>query len=112
LFKTNGLMKVTASPGGRLTMRMLSGERNGRWSVDDLGRLRADITGREETADAWIAGNQLTITVKGEGLTFPKGKAAVSRNAYKGGFWLLIRQTARELRAQRKYLGHFENDSD
>ena len=70
----NALTTVTFSADGRVTMtpHMLGAKRDGRWSVDGTGRLRADITGGHETADAWVAGNQLTITVEGEGLTFTR----------------------------------------
>jgi hypothetical protein len=34
--------------------------------------VRADITGRQETADAWVAGNQLTIAAEGAGLTLTR----------------------------------------
>ena len=70
---TNGLMKVTFAADGMVTMDTLAVKRNGHWSVDGAGRLRADITGKAETADAWVVGNQLTIAVAGEGLTFTRG---------------------------------------
>jgi hypothetical protein len=73
---TSPLMKVTFSARGGVTMHMLGGERAGHWSVDAGGRLRSDITGREETADAWIAGNQLTIAAEGDGLTFTRESGA------------------------------------
>jgi hypothetical protein len=66
------LMTVTFSADGRVTTQMLDGKREGHWSVDDAGRLRADITGRPETADAWIVQNELTIAVDGAGLTFTR----------------------------------------
>jgi hypothetical protein len=69
---TNGLMKVTFSADGRVTTNMFGAARSGHWSVDPAGRLRADITGRLETADAWVAGNQLTVAAEGAGLTFTR----------------------------------------
>jgi hypothetical protein len=47
--------------------------RDGLWSVDASGRLTADLTGEQATADAWIAGDRLTIVVDGTGLTFTRG---------------------------------------
>ncbi len=69
---TNGLMKVTFSADGTVTMDTLGVKRNGHWSVDGAGRLCADITGKAETADAWVTGDRLTIAVAGEGLTFTR----------------------------------------
>jgi hypothetical protein len=69
---TNGLMKVTFSTDGMVTTNMLGVKRDGHWSVDGGGRFHSDITGRPQTADAWVVGNQLTIAVAGEGLTFTR----------------------------------------
>jgi len=40
-----------------------------------------------------------------------EGKASSSQNAYKGGFWPLMRQMGRELRAQRRCVANLEDDS-
>lgn len=40
-----------------------------------------------------------------------EGKAKSSQNAYKGRFWLIMRQMAPELRAQRRCLENLEGDS-
>jgi hypothetical protein len=48
------------------------GQRSGRWSVDADGRLHADITGQDGAADAWVQGNQLTISLDGTELTFDR----------------------------------------
>jgi len=69
---TNGVIRATFSADGTLVVRMLVSERKGRWSVDSAGRLRADITGGEQTADAWIAGDRLTIALDGAGLTLTR----------------------------------------
>jgi hypothetical protein len=69
---TNGLMNVTFSAAGTVTIHMLGRKRDGHWSVDGGGRLCADITGRQQAADAWIDGNQLTIAADGTGLTFTR----------------------------------------
>jgi hypothetical protein len=34
------------------------------------------VTGAAEAADAWVAGDQLTISVEGEGLTFRRESSA------------------------------------
>jgi hypothetical protein len=69
---TNGVIRATFSADGTLVVRMLVSERKGRWSVDGAGRLRADITGAEQSADAWIAGDRLTIALEGAGLTLTR----------------------------------------
>lgn len=68
----NGLMKVTFSADGKVTTDMYGAQKNGHWSIDGAGRLRADITGREGTADASVAGDQLRIAVEGSGMTFTR----------------------------------------
>lgn len=72
---SNQVMKVTFSSGGRVTAHMLGAIRDGHWSVEG-GRLRADITDHQETADAWVVGNQLTIAVEGRGLTLTRASGA------------------------------------
>jgi hypothetical protein len=69
---SNGMIKVTFTADGRVMTHMLGAVKNGHWSVDRSGRLHADITGREQTADAWVAGNQLTISAQGTGLTLTR----------------------------------------
>ncbi len=67
---------MTFSPDGVITTHALHGEMRGRSSVDDRGHLHADIAGREQAAEAWIAGNQLTIAIEGSGLTFTRKTGA------------------------------------
>jgi hypothetical protein len=43
-----------------------------RWSVDASGRLQAEGFGQAGTADAWLAGDQLTVSMDGRGLTFTR----------------------------------------
>jgi hypothetical protein len=69
---TNVLMTVTFAADGTVSALMAGRKMNGHWSVDDGGRLRSDVTGSTETADASIDGNQLTIMVHDEGLTFTR----------------------------------------
>jgi hypothetical protein len=74
---SSGFMTVAFSPDGTVTATMLGGkQRRGRWSVDGSGRLRADVTGAAEAADAWVAGDQLTISVEGKGLTFRRERSS------------------------------------
>jgi len=69
---TNPMFRVTFSEGGTVVIRMFSGDRQGHWSVDATGRLRADIMGGGQTADAWIVGDRLTIAADGQGLVFTR----------------------------------------
>jgi hypothetical protein len=73
---TNGFITVTFSSDGAITTRMPHGEIRGRWSVDDAGRLNAEIAGRQQAAEAWITGHQLTIAAEGSGLTLRREGSA------------------------------------
>ncbi len=66
---SNPLVSVTFAPDGSVSATLPGGvERSGRWSVDASGKLSVDVTGRQEAGDAAIAGDQLTISMGGEGL--------------------------------------------
>jgi len=74
---SSGFMTVTFSPDGTVKATMLGGlERRGHWSVDGRGRLRADVTGTEGAAEAWVVGDELTISIEGEGLTLRREPGA------------------------------------
>jgi hypothetical protein len=60
-FTPDGNMVATL-PGGRLE--------RGRWSVGPDGKLHSNATGKDEAADAWVAGDTLTVSDEGHGLTF------------------------------------------
>ena len=69
---SNGMITVEFAADGRLTAHLFTGDRSGHWSVDAQGRLRADITGGDQAADAWIAGNELTVVLDGRGLVLQR----------------------------------------
>jgi hypothetical protein len=69
---SNPLMTVTFTARGRVTVQMPGATRDGRWSVDRAGRLQSDVTGQPETTDAWVTGDQLTISVQGERMTLER----------------------------------------
>jgi len=69
---TNPLIRVTFSEGGQATVRMFGGDKNGRWSVDPDGKLRAGIMGREQAVDAWVANNTLTVVADGRTVTLKR----------------------------------------
>ncbi|HEY1305677.1 MAG TPA: hypothetical protein VGF24_19115 [Vicinamibacterales bacterium] len=66
----NGLINVTFLADGRVTARIPGNPREGHWSVDGAGRLHVDLFPGESAADAWIAGDTLTIAAEGDVLTF------------------------------------------
>ncbi len=64
-----GPFSVEFRGDGTVTMQPLMGHaQEGHWSVDAQGRLHADAFGREQTGDAWVQGDTLTISVNGEGI--------------------------------------------
>ena len=70
---TSALMTVAFQSDGNVSATMLGGmQRRGRWSVDRGGRLISDVTGHRGAADAWVSGNQLTISADGTALTFTR----------------------------------------
>jgi len=69
---TNPLIRVTFSENGLATVHMFGGDKNGRWSVDADGKLRAGIMGHEQSVDAWVAGDSLTIVADGRAMTFTR----------------------------------------
>jgi hypothetical protein len=70
---SNGAVTVTFSENGTFSVRMpLGNEQSGRWSVDGNGKLVADFGGRHQATDAWIEGNQLTVSLGGSAMTLPR----------------------------------------
>jgi hypothetical protein len=68
---TNGVVTVTFSADGTVTMNTFGIDRRGRWSVN-AGRLTSDVTGQAGTVDAWVAGHTLTIAMDGTGYTLTR----------------------------------------
>lgn len=68
----NPLVRVTFSEDGRATVRTFGGDKDGRWSVDTDGKLRAAIMGREQSVDAWVAGETLTIVMDGQAIALTR----------------------------------------
>ena len=63
-FKADGTASAVTAMRGR--------EQSGRWSVDAKGMLVADVMGKQDAAEAWIAGDVLTISQRGEAMTFKR----------------------------------------
>jgi hypothetical protein len=66
-----GPMSVTFMPDGTMVASFIGGQkRQGRWSIGPDGKLHADATGSAGAADAWIAGDTLTISQQGGSAAF------------------------------------------
>ena len=66
-----GPMSMTFMPDGTMVATVLGGRlRQGRWSIGADGKLHSDATGHAGAADAWIAGNTLTISQEGGAVAF------------------------------------------
>lgn len=70
---SSGMITVAFTNDGTFTMTMLGGhQRSGHWSVNREGKLVADLGGRDQAADAWIAEDQLTVSAEGTALTLKR----------------------------------------
>lgn len=70
---SGGPISLTFAADGTVTSTLPGrGQRSGRWSVDPSGKLESDVLGHTEAADAWVAGDQLTISSQGMGLSFQR----------------------------------------
>ena len=63
-FMKNGIVSMTMAFGGT--------RRDGHWSVDANGRLVTDASGSLEPLDATLNGDQLTIVIEGQRMTFTR----------------------------------------
>lgn len=70
---SNGAITATFSENGTFSITMpLGNARSGHWSVDGNGKLVADLAGRNQATDAWIVGNQLTVSLGGSAITLQR----------------------------------------
>src|SRR5262249_28352661 len=69
---TNPFLPVTFAQDGLATVHMFGGDKNGQWSIDADGKLRAGIMGHEQSVDAWVAGDRLTIVAQGRAITLTR----------------------------------------
>lgn len=53
---------VTTLPGGR--------SHEGSWSIGSDGKLHSNSAGRETATDVWVAGDVLTISAEGQGMSY------------------------------------------
>ena len=67
------ILTIAFQADGSVSATMLGGmQRRGRWSVDRAGRLISDVMGHQDAAQAWVVGDELTITADGTALTFTR----------------------------------------
>jgi len=71
---TNGLITVEFKQDGSVVMSLPGGmQREAQWSVDGQGRLVANVMGdKPEAGEAWIAGDQLSVTLGGDGVVLKR----------------------------------------
>jgi hypothetical protein len=68
-----GPTSVSFMPDGTVVATMFGGrQQNGRWSIGPDGKLHANAFGRDQIADAWVAGNVLTISEDGQGMALQR----------------------------------------
>ena len=66
-----GPVSMTFMPDGTMVATFPGGhQRQGRWSIGADGKLHADATGSAGAADAWIAGDTLTISQESGAASF------------------------------------------
>ena len=69
----NPIITLVFSADGSLSITTMGGRsRLGHWSVDAAGKLVSDAAPGGDAADAWIQGDELTISSEGQALKFDK----------------------------------------
>jgi hypothetical protein len=70
---SNIMMTVTLRADGTAEVELPGGKRQtGDWSLDASGRLHSEALGNETGAQVHLAGNRLTVSMNGMGLTFDR----------------------------------------
>jgi hypothetical protein len=70
---TNGMVTLDFEAGGTVSVSMPGGvQREAHWSVDAQGRLVADVMGKKEAGEAWIAADRLSIKQGGDGIVLKR----------------------------------------
>jgi hypothetical protein len=65
------MMSVAFMPDGTMVATLPGGrQERGRWSIGADGKLHANAMGDKEAADAWVAGDTLTISDGSRGMAF------------------------------------------
>jgi hypothetical protein len=70
---SNGPVTVTFTRKGTFSIMMLgANERSGHWTVSGDGKLMADFGGRSGPVEAWVVGDQLTVSFEGTAITLKR----------------------------------------
>ncbi len=71
---TNGMITLEFKSDGTVALQLPRGtDRHAHWSVDAQGHLVADVMGEgQQTSEAWIAGDQLSIKQGAEGIVLKR----------------------------------------
>ncbi|MFI5258718.1 MAG: hypothetical protein ACHQ01_03790 [Candidatus Limnocylindrales bacterium] len=67
-----GPISMTFMPDGTVAATLGFRRQNGHWSIGPDGRLRSDAMGSDQTADAWVAGDTLSISENGQAMAFQR----------------------------------------
>ncbi len=70
---SNGFVTIAFAADGTATARIGGREHRGQWSIDGSGRLHAEVAGQRHAADAWVAGDELTLAEGGQGMKLRRG---------------------------------------
>lgn len=65
-----GPISMTFLPDGTVVATLGFRHQRGNWSIGPDGRLRSDAMGRDQTADAWVSGDTLSISEDGQAIAF------------------------------------------
>jgi hypothetical protein len=69
-------MSMTFMPDGTLVATARGGkQRQGRWSIGADGKIHAEGAGPSGAAEAWVAGDTLTVSQDGESAAFHRAAA-------------------------------------
>ena len=69
---SSGLISMTFMPDGTVVATLGGRQQRGRWSIGPDGRLHSNALGQDQTADAWVAGDTLSISEDGQGMAFQR----------------------------------------
>ncbi|HEX7492553.1 MAG TPA: hypothetical protein VF337_12705 [Candidatus Limnocylindrales bacterium] len=73
----NGFMAMSFMPDGTMIATLPGGHQNsGRWSIGSDGRLHSNTAGHDRGAEAWVAGDTLTIAEDGKGMAYQRAPSS------------------------------------
>jgi hypothetical protein len=73
----NGFMAMSFMPDGTMVATLPGGrQQSGRWSIASDGRLHSSTAGHDRGAEAWVAGDMLTIAGDGQGMAYKRAPSS------------------------------------